>query len=102
MGLVQRRPSDVDRREVELTLTALGRRHVEDITRIEEAMYQLIDAAAAGHDLDGILAFLRGFVAELPAGQALGRRRALAGTTRNRGGADTPVSGRDFSARQIH
>jgi MarR family transcriptional regulator, organic hydroperoxide resistance regulator len=85
MGLIQRRPGDADRREVELTLTALGRSRVQHITRIEEAMYQLIDGAAAGHDLDEILAFLRGFVAELPAGQALARRKALARTARDQG-----------------
>jgi MarR family transcriptional regulator, organic hydroperoxide resistance regulator len=86
IGLIERRPSDVDKREVELTLTALGRRQVQRITRIEETMYQLIDAAAAGHDLDEILALLRGLVAELPAGQALARRKALARTVRDRGG----------------
>lgn len=74
---VERRPGRQDRREVEITLTAHGRQLARRITEIEDRLYRALDAAVAGHDVDELLGFLRDFVADLPAGQALTRRVAL-------------------------
>jgi DNA-binding MarR family transcriptional regulator len=74
MGAIQRRASQHDRREVDITLTAHGRRLVGHITEIEDRLYGALNAAAAGRNIDDTLAFLRAFVADLPAGKALARR----------------------------
>ncbi|GAA1297928.1 MarR family transcriptional regulator [Planotetraspora silvatica] len=73
-GLVDRQVSAHDRRHVEVTLTAEGLRLAGQIAAIEEGLYEFIDAASEGHDLEQITGFLRAFVADLPAGQALARR----------------------------
>ncbi|AWS40318.1 MarR family winged helix-turn-helix transcriptional regulator [Streptosporangium sp. 'caverna'] len=75
-GLVNRQVSAHDRRHIELSLTEEGLRLARLIIEIEEDLYRSIDAAAEGHDLDEITGFLRTFVADLPAGQALARRVA--------------------------
>ncbi|RJQ82360.1 MarR family transcriptional regulator [Pseudonocardiaceae bacterium YIM PH 21723] len=74
VGLLHREVAEHDRRHVELSLTADGRRLADRIAQIEQELYLTIDAATAGHDLTPILAFLREFTADLPAGQALARR----------------------------
>ncbi|WP_433515221.1 MarR family winged helix-turn-helix transcriptional regulator [Nonomuraea sp. CA-143628] len=76
MGLIDRQVSAHDRRHIELSLTEEGRRLARQITTIEDDLYRSIDAAAEGRDLDQITAFLRAFVADLPAGRALARRIA--------------------------
>ncbi|MEV1244420.1 winged helix DNA-binding protein [Nonomuraea sp. NPDC049750] len=76
MGLIDRQVSAHDRRHIELSLTEEGRRLARQITTIEDDLYRSIDAAAEGRDLDQITAFLRTFVADLPAGRALARRIA--------------------------
>ncbi|GAA4594213.1 MarR family transcriptional regulator [Planotetraspora phitsanulokensis] len=73
-GLVDRRVSAHDRRHVELSLTEEGLRLARRIAAIEDDLYQSIDAAAEGHDLEQVIGFLRSVVAGLPAGQALARR----------------------------
>jgi len=73
-GVVDRTISEQDRRSVELSLTAAGKRLARRIASAEERIYRAIDAAAQGRDLDEILTFLRAFVADLPAGRALARR----------------------------
>jgi DNA-binding MarR family transcriptional regulator len=73
-GLVDRQVSAHDRRHIEVTLTEEGLRLAGRISAIEDSLYESIDAAAEGHDLDQITGFLRAFVADLPAGQALARR----------------------------
>jgi DNA-binding MarR family transcriptional regulator len=73
-GLVDRRPSEHDRRHVELSLTPEGARLAERITEIEARLYQAIDEAGSQVDLDQVTGFLWSFVAGLPAGQALARR----------------------------
>ncbi|MEU7748154.1 MarR family transcriptional regulator [Nonomuraea sp. NPDC049158] len=76
MGLIDRQVSAHDRRHIELSLTEEGRRLARQITTIEDDLYRSIDAAAEGRDLAQITDFLRAFVADLPAGQALARRIA--------------------------
>jgi DNA-binding MarR family transcriptional regulator len=74
VGLVDRQVSALDRRHIELSLTEKGARLVRQVAEIEEDLYRSIDAAAGGRDIDQITGFLRTFVADLPAGQALARR----------------------------
>ncbi|MGE5292865.1 MAG: MarR family winged helix-turn-helix transcriptional regulator [Micromonosporaceae bacterium] len=78
-GAVERQPGGRDRREVELRLTAEGRRLARCIAKIEDRMYRAIDALVAGKDVECILDFLRGFVAQFPAGQALAQRARYGG-----------------------
>jgi DNA-binding MarR family transcriptional regulator len=73
-GLVNRRSAAGDRRHVELSLTPAGEQVATSITEIEDALYDSLDTAAAGHDTDAILGFLHSFVDDLPAGHALARR----------------------------
>ncbi|MEV4395306.1 hypothetical protein [Nonomuraea sp. NPDC049607] len=63
-----------DRRHIELSLIPDGARLGQEITKIEDDLYRSIDAAAEGRDLEQLFGFLRAFVADLPAGQALARR----------------------------
>jgi MarR family transcriptional regulator, organic hydroperoxide resistance regulator len=73
-GLVHRQVPEHDRRHVELSLTPEGARIAGEIAEVEERLYDMIDAAAEGRDVDEITGFLRVFVGELPAGRALARR----------------------------
>lgn len=75
-GLVNREVAAHDRRHIRLSLTDEGLRVAQQIIEVETELYRSIDAAAEGHDLNQITGFLRAFVADLPAGQALARRRA--------------------------
>jgi DNA-binding MarR family transcriptional regulator len=74
-GLVERRPSATDKRSVELTLTAEGKRLALRVAAIEEAMYATIDSMA-GPDIGVMLSFLRGFIDGSPSGRAMARRIA--------------------------
>ncbi|MGA4996211.1 MarR family winged helix-turn-helix transcriptional regulator [Nonomuraea bangladeshensis] len=74
VGLVRRDVPPYDRRAVELSLTEEGVRLGRRIAEVEEELYRSIDAAAEGRDLEPVLGFLRAFVGDLPAGQALARR----------------------------
>jgi len=77
-GLVRRQIPEHDRRHVELTLTDVGAEIAERILLIEEDLYRMIDALSEGHDTGRLTAFLRAFVADLPAGRAFERRRRRA------------------------
>lgn len=74
VGMVSREVATHDRRHVELSLTDEGVRLGRQVAKIEEGLYRSIDAAAESRDLGEILGFLRDFVSDLPAGQALARR----------------------------
>ncbi len=73
-GLVDRQVPEHDRRHIELSLTAEGTRIATQIAQIERRLYDMIDAAAQGHDVDAVTGFLRALVDGLPAGRALARR----------------------------
>ncbi|WP_131740865.1 MarR family winged helix-turn-helix transcriptional regulator [Actinomadura roseirufa] len=73
-GHLHRATSPADRRHIELTLTPQGTALARQITEIEERLYVLIETMTQGGDLTPINAFLRAFVADFPAGQALARR----------------------------
>lgn len=72
--LVRRIEASYDRRHVELALTPAGRRLAAKIAKIEERLYESIEAAGADHDLEAVNAFLRAFVTGQPSGLALARR----------------------------
>lgn len=73
-GLVDRAESAHDRRQVELTLTADGRRLAREIVRIEDALYRDLGKAAAGQDVDAALDLLRALVEGQPSGEAVALR----------------------------
>ena len=75
VDLVHRVTSAEDRRHVTLTLTEQGVRLAEQVAEAEEALYHQIDAVLKEHDAQALTDFLAAFIAELPAGQALQRRR---------------------------
>lgn len=76
-GLVDRKAAVLDRRHIELSLTEEGARLARRVAGIEDELYRSIDAAAGGRELGQVARFLRTFVEDLPAGQALARRIAL-------------------------
>ncbi|MER7674333.1 MarR family transcriptional regulator [Kitasatospora sp. NPDC096128] len=76
-GLVERRPDEVDRRYLQLSLTPEGERLAGAVAEIEEFLYAGMDAAAEGLDTDAMLAFLHRFIDPLPSGQALNKRLGL-------------------------
>ncbi|MEU6260364.1 MarR family transcriptional regulator [Streptomyces sp. NPDC047043] len=73
-GLVLRVEDAQDRRHVELTLTSAGRLAATEIADIEKDVHRWIEAAAHGHDLEAVNAFLRDLVADQPSGRAVARR----------------------------
>lgn len=75
-GLVERRGADDDRRQVTLSLTAAGREHELLVRAIEDRLYDELDAASAGIEVDIAIAFLERLVAGQPAGVALAERIA--------------------------
>lgn len=79
-GLVRRVEAVQDRRHVELTLTAVGRQLAGRVGQIEEELYQFIDEAAEGCDLEAVSAFLRVLVSDQPSGLAMSRRTEKAAT----------------------
>jgi MarR family transcriptional regulator, organic hydroperoxide resistance regulator len=75
-GLVQRTPSEHDRRQVRLTLTPPGRDKANRVAEIENQLYDLLDRASEGTDIDAFIAFLHAFTRQAPAGLALANRLA--------------------------
>jgi DNA-binding MarR family transcriptional regulator len=77
-GLVRKTGSAHDRRQVRLTLTAPGRDKARRVAEVENRLYDALDRAGAGTDVDAFLAFLHAFTRESPAGLALANRLAAA------------------------
>jgi DNA-binding MarR family transcriptional regulator len=75
-GLVQRTTSEHDRRQVRLTLTPEGRDRAGRVTEIENQLYDLLDRAGEGTDIDAFITFLHTFTRQSPAGLALANRIA--------------------------
>lgn len=75
-GLVHRTPSEHDRRQVRLTLTPQGRDKANRVAEIENQLYDLLDRASEGTDIDAFIAFLHAFTRQAPAGLALANRLA--------------------------
>ncbi len=75
-GLVHRTPGEQDRRQVRLTLTPQGRDKANRVAEIENRLYDLLDRASEGTDIDAFIAFLHAFTRQAPAGLALANRLA--------------------------
>lgn len=76
-GLVQRRPGRDDRRRIELSLTARGRRLERRVTEAREAVMQLGREAVADRDLTQALELLRELLEGTAYGDLIARRKAL-------------------------
>jgi MarR family transcriptional regulator, organic hydroperoxide resistance regulator len=75
-GLVERRTSTADRRQLTLLLTERGRQAEQDVRAVEERLYADVDSASQGIDLEPVLELLRRFSTGRPAGIALENRIA--------------------------
>lgn len=73
-GVIERRQSQEDRREIELTLNTDGALLAEKVKSIEDVIHIQIAQVLEGHDVEPTLRLLRQFVRGLPSGQALARR----------------------------
>jgi DNA-binding MarR family transcriptional regulator len=73
--LVERKPSEVDRRMVTLSLTESGQRAVNQIIAIEQAFYAEVAFGLGNAPLEMINSTLWKFVAGRPTGDALNRRK---------------------------
>jgi MarR family transcriptional regulator, organic hydroperoxide resistance regulator len=73
-GLVRRAESGQDRRQVELSLTPDGHGKARQVDAIKEQMYQLMDGADVGYDIQQVLGYLRALVQGRPSGLAIDRR----------------------------
>jgi MarR family transcriptional regulator, organic hydroperoxide resistance regulator len=76
-GLVERRAGGSDRRRVELSLTAAGRRLEKRILAVREQIFELGRETVGDRDLEPALELLRELLAGTPYGQLIARRREL-------------------------
>jgi DNA-binding MarR family transcriptional regulator len=77
-GLLERSQRPGDRRAVEHSLTARGRRVARQVTEAERRLYDDLAGALGGRDLSAVVRGLRKLVDGHPAGAAIARRQ---GTT---------------------
>jgi DNA-binding MarR family transcriptional regulator len=75
-GLVERTVGERDRRQVSLTLTSDGHDRAGRVAEIENRLYDLLDHAVEGTDVEAFIAFLTAFTHRSPAGLALANRLA--------------------------
>lgn len=76
-GLVDRRPSDDDRRRIELSLTPKGRRLEKQIQRARADLFALARTLIGDRDLQPVLDFLRDLTQYSSFRELVDRRRAL-------------------------
>lgn len=76
-GLVERRPAEDDRRRIELSLTAKGRRVEKRVLAAREAIFDLAGQIVGDNDVQPSLALLRDFLQHSPYGELIARRREL-------------------------
>jgi MarR family transcriptional regulator, organic hydroperoxide resistance regulator len=76
-GLVERTPSEADKRMVTLSLTREGKEAASGVAEVEAALHGTISEAFDGDEISGTIAVLRRLVAGRPAGEALARRSHL-------------------------
>ena len=76
-GLVARQPADDDRRRVELSLTAKGRRLEARATAARAEVLQLARQLVGERDVAPVLDLLRELVQLTPSGEVIERRRRL-------------------------
>ena len=77
-GLLERGERPGDRRAVEHSLTAEGRRVARQVTEAERRLYDDLAAALGDRDVRAVVRGLRKLVDGRPAGAAIERRRAAA------------------------
>jgi len=77
MGTVAKTVATTDRRETTLTLTRRGLALAAKVADIEAAIYGAIEGAVSDRDMAVVIRVLRSLVGELPAGQAIARRKTL-------------------------
>jgi DNA-binding MarR family transcriptional regulator len=76
-GLVERRAAGSDRRRVELSLTAAGRRMEKRVLAAREQILELGRQTVGDRDVGPALELLRELLAETAYGDLIARRRAL-------------------------
>jgi DNA-binding MarR family transcriptional regulator len=76
-GLVERRPAAADRRRVELSLTARGRRLQKRILAARESVLELGRAVVGDRDLEPVLELFRETLQVTPFAELIARRREL-------------------------
>jgi DNA-binding MarR family transcriptional regulator len=76
-NLVERRPAEEDRRRVELSLTAKGRRLKKGILAARQNVLELAREIVGDRDLGPALGLLRDLVQYTPYGELIERRRQL-------------------------
>ena len=76
-GLVERRVAEGDRRRVELTLTAAGRRLAKQVSKRREALFDAGRGSVDEKQLASAVALLRDTLATSPLGELIERRRKL-------------------------
>jgi DNA-binding MarR family transcriptional regulator len=74
-GLIERSERSSDRRAIELSLTAEGRRAARQVADAERHLYDALSAPLSDPDIAAIVRALRKLVEGRPAGDALARRR---------------------------
>lgn len=74
-GLIERSGRSSDRRAVELSLTAEGRRAARQVSDAERRLYDALSVPLSDRDIAAIVRVLRKLVEGRPAGDALARRR---------------------------
>jgi MarR family transcriptional regulator, organic hydroperoxide resistance regulator len=90
-GLVERRPADSDRRRVELSLTARGRRVERRAAEARERLFELAREAVGERDLSPALELLRELVRHTQFAELIARRGRLeAGAGRLDAGTGRP------------
>ncbi len=76
-GLVERRPAADDRRRVELTLSASGRRLAKRALKVREDLLRIAREAVGERDIGPALVLLRELVELTQFGELVARRRRL-------------------------
>jgi MarR family transcriptional regulator, organic hydroperoxide resistance regulator len=76
-GLVKRRPAGEDRRRVELSLTARGRKLEHEVQAARDGVLGLAREIVGEHDLEPVLHVLRDLVQYTQFGELIARRREL-------------------------
>jgi MarR family transcriptional regulator, organic hydroperoxide resistance regulator len=76
-GLVERRPAAEDRRRIELSLTAKGRRLNKRILRVREEIREIALAVLGDREIEPALELLRHMIQVSPLAQVIERRREL-------------------------
>lgn len=75
-GLVRRDAGEHDRRQVRLSITALGQEKATQVRAVEDQLHDAIDTAVNADDEETLVRVLRAFTSGSPAGTAFSNRLA--------------------------